>query len=154
MDYDWSVFAARLDVVLTELAAREEHMVLIISDSREKSCFAQYLCGGDFDGIWAEVASNKYLPQDRQLSNEDQKRLAADGWDRPKRWWRNTGVPNWSSFHSAGRGIRHRALADMTVRALRDAMRVESAQLLCYDAFVQATGEPITIDRLELPRQS
>ncbi|MGH3658336.1 MAG: TY-Chap domain-containing protein [Micromonosporaceae bacterium] len=154
MDYDWSMFAARLDTVLTELAKHEQDVALIIADRREPTCFVQFLCGGDFEGIWAEVAGEKYLPGDRRYSKEDKQRLSADGWEKPGgRWWAPSRIPNWSSAHPMD-GAGYRALADKVVRALHYVLRIEAPAALNYDAFLQASGEPLTLDRLELPRRA
>ncbi|TDC62080.1 hypothetical protein E1200_27005 [Actinomadura sp. GC306] len=153
MSQEWPDFTARLGRVLAALASDDRPVILIISDASEPGCMVQYICG-DEGGTWAEVASNRTLPKHRRLSKEDEKHLRAIGWDKPRgsRWTRGS-VPNWSTDRFSGPGADHGALAEMSVAALRDVLRIPSPGSLTYDAFHQETGEPVSLSDLGLSRQ-
>ena len=154
MSYEWSMFTDRLEAVLTQLAkAQDPGAVLIISDSREPSCYVQFLCGGDVEGIWAEAANDKDMPADRRFSDEDKKRLAADGWKKPSRWWQAPKVVNWSYCPDPDDVREYRRTAEMAVTALQ-LMKIKDPGQLVYHAFGAGLGEPITLDQLQLPRKA
>lgn len=169
---DWSDLSSRLAAVLSELATRDgssPEAILIISDRTEPYCFVQYACGAVLDGIWAEAANDKSFPKHRRYSREDKKRLRNSGWKKP-----GNGIPTWSySFSSEDADPAQRSvaltqgtweIAQMSVTALRDVMRIESPRRLTYDAFVNAISgvkglrvlnapEPLTLDGLGLDRK-
>ncbi|TDC97809.1 hypothetical protein [Actinomadura sp. 7K507] len=154
MSQDWPDFSTRLGRVLAELAPGERPVILVVMDASEPGCMVQYICGGDGGGTWAEVASNKSLPKHRRLSKDDERRLSAAGWDKPRgSRWSVGQLPNWSTDRFSDPKADHGALADMSVAALRDVLRVASPAGLMYDAFDQETGEPVTLGALGVPRE-
>ncbi|TDC50793.1 hypothetical protein E1281_21440 [Actinomadura sp. KC345] len=154
MPQDWPDFSARLGRVLAELAPGERSVILIIMDSAEPGCMVQYICGGDGGGTWAEVASNKSLPKHRRLSKDDEQRLRSTGWDKPSGGrWSPVRLPNWSTDRFSDPEADHGVLADMSVTALRDVLRIASPAGLMYDAFDQETGEPVTLGALGVARE-
>lgn len=100
------------------------------------------------------MASNKFLPKHRRLSKEDEQRLRSTGWDEP-RGTRSSVVrrPNWSTDRFSDPRADHGALADMSVTALRDVLRIASPAGLLYAAFDQESGEPVPLSALDLPRE-
>ena len=148
---DWNDFAERLAIELMWLPERS----FLIVQGTGGLPYAQAMRSRD--ALEAEAVGSAYLPE--PLTPQQERRLAANGWERPKdpdkdNWWQRVPVTERPGRPVRDRAERCAALALCMVAALRDAYDVPSPLDLVYDAGNGETGEALELTGLGIPRSA
>jgi hypothetical protein len=137
---DWSPIAKNLASTLRKL---DEDQYLIISVKRSTQ-FIQFAAQGSF-GLRMEVASNYYLPDTEQLSDQQMAALNALGWKSPTRNPELStpkddphGSPNF--FIDVEVPVKTKVLAELAVRTFSEVLNVSHPSALEYEAFCKGGG--------------
>lgn len=148
---DWSTLAKSLSSTLRKL---KEDQYLIISIKRS-SQFIQFAAQGLF-GMRLEVASNYYLPDTEQLSDQQMAALNALGWNSPTRNPEHStpeddphGSPNF--FIDVAVPWKAKELAVLAVRTFAEVLNVSHPSGLVYEAFAKG-GDSLPLPALGLRR--
>lgn len=103
----------------------------------------------DETALRCEVCLAASAPPERRLEPRHEARLRAIGWAEPKgderNWWREVDMPADSGELSE--------LAIDVVDVLSHMLRFPDPQAVRYHGWVEATGEPILLPRLEIPHR-
>jgi hypothetical protein len=134
---EWRRFTAALEEALATLPLG----VLIIDVRSRPGGFVQFAHNGDH--IRAEASGGADAFGAPLLSGAQRTALAAAGWQAPPEgaqlncWWR-LDWPAWSAGN--------RRLAEMSVRALREAYGAESPAALAYEAWTDGATKRVEFD--------
>jgi hypothetical protein len=147
----WPMFARKLSAALRKL---EEDQFLILS-LKQSNQYIQFAAQGSF-GMRAETTSNSYLPESRQLTEQQIASLMECGWHPPSGVPADAtperspdGSPNFFIDFPAPRTFR--AVAKTAVTTLVEILRVPHPGFLEYELF-DADGNAFALPELGLKR--
>lgn len=147
----WPMFARKLSAALRKL---EEDQFLILS-LKQSNQYIQFAAQGSF-GMRAETTSNSYLPESRQLTEQQITSLTEAGWHPPSGAPADAtpdkqpdGSPNFFIDFPVPKTFR--AVAKTAVTTLAEILRVPHPGFLEYELF-DADGNAFALPELGLKR--